>query len=53
MKKLSEMSCVWWEEEEQHWHTECDNDFYIVDGSPHGNDMQFCPFCGKLLAEME
>ena len=48
---MSETLCVWSEDDEGNWFTNCDNAFTFIDGSPYGNEMKFCCYCGKGLAQ--
>jgi hypothetical protein len=43
--------CHWAENEHGNWFTGCDRAFSVDYGSPHDNDMTFCPFCGGRLTE--
>lgn len=43
--------CGWTQDENGAWETECGNMFEVTDGTPYENDMKFCPYCGKALAE--
>jgi hypothetical protein len=41
--------CVWTEDEDGIWSTDCKNDFLFIDGGPDDNKMKFCCFCGLPL----
>ena len=43
--------CIWKEDEDGVWDTECGNKFEIIAGTPIENQMNFCPYCGKGLWE--
>ena len=43
--------CIWKEDQDGAWDTECGNRFDIINGTPIENQMNFCPFCGKGLQE--
>ena len=43
--------CVWKEDEDGVWDTECGNSFELVEGVPIQDEMNFCPYCGKALRE--
>jgi hypothetical protein len=45
--------CTWTENEDDAWETSCNHIFEVNDGTPLENEMQFCPFCGKLIEEVE
>jgi len=47
-------TCGWREEsaESKYWETGCDQKFTVTTGTPLENGMRFCPFCGKLIAEL-
>jgi len=42
-----------WHDEGDYWHTECGNDFEIIDGTPIENNFQFCPYCGGELVDAD
>ena len=42
-------TCVWDQEEEGWWATDCDNAFVFEDGNPIENGFKFCAYCGKKL----
>lgn len=44
-------TCVWSEDEDGTWETECGNAFVIEAGSPTENDFRFCTYCGAELVE--
>jgi len=44
-------TCKWVLDEDGAWDTECGNRFEVTEGTPHGNNMFFCAFCGKRLEE--
>ena len=33
--------------------SQCGKSWVLEDGGPKENDMQYCPFCGKLLVQVE
>jgi len=42
--------CTWTSDAfEDCWETDCEKSFYIEDGTPKDNNMNFCCFCGKPL----
>lgn len=43
--------CIWHEDSEGNWETDCGNMFVLNEGSPKHNKMKFCCFCGMKLAE--
>lgn len=43
--------CEWAEDEYGTWETSCGNAFEINDGSPADNDMAYCCYCGKKIAQ--
>jgi hypothetical protein len=46
--------CVWKEDSDIGWHTDCGEIYCIIDGTPEENKMKFCPFCGaELIQETE
>ena len=47
-------SCQWIEDDATgHWDTDCGNIFEIIEGTPKHNEMKYCPYCGKRLAEVK
>jgi len=45
-------TCVWNDDEDGNWWTTCGEGWCFTDGGPIGNGMNYCPFCGKTLAEV-
>lgn len=35
------------------WETQCGNAFLFIDGDPTDNKMNFCPYCGGALIQVE
>jgi hypothetical protein len=48
-----ENDCVWEYQGEGVWDTECGDSFIILEDTPHENNMEYCPFCGRELQEFE
>ena len=49
-------SCNWLRvdgHEYDQWDTDCGQSFWLTDGTPYGNQMQFCCYCGNVLNELE
>lgn len=46
--------CEWGQEDEDRstWTTDCGGAFGINEGTPSYNDMKFCCYCGRTLAEV-
>jgi len=44
-------TCVWAEDENGIYETECGNAFELNDGTPADNGMTYCCYCGKLIKE--
>lgn len=44
-------SCSWAEDEDENWNTGCGHCFVLTEGYPRENEMRFCCYCGKPLAE--
>lgn len=44
-------TCTWREDEDGIWKTACDHLFEVLEGTPEENDMKFCCYCGKALAQ--
>jgi hypothetical protein len=47
-----EKPCNWHTDENGGYLSECEYYFEISNGTPHENDMNFCPKCGKPLIEI-
>ena len=43
--------CLWKEDQDGVWDTECGNRFEIMNGTPTENQINWCPYCGKGLRE--
>lgn len=51
----NESKCKWTQEagyDDQCYHTSCGNAFYMNDGTPKENDMEYCCFCGEEIDEI-
>lgn len=44
-------SCLWQEDIDGLWETDCGQLFYIEDGAPSENKMHYCCYCGAPLEE--
>ncbi len=40
-----------WVEEDGDWDTDCGHVFMINEGTPEENEMKFCCYCGKRIAQ--
>jgi hypothetical protein len=45
--------CVWKPDRDGNWETTCGNLHYLYDATPHQSGYEFCPWCGKKLAQTE
>lgn len=45
--------CVWTEDEDGIWQTECGDAFAFDSGSPTENKAKFCQYCGAELVLVE
>lgn len=52
MSAETRRTCVWAEDFEGNWETQCDQLFVIIDAKPSENGMKFCCYCGGDLVEM-
>jgi len=43
------MYCLWNEDAEGIWHTDCKNTHEFFVGGPKDNKYFFCPYCGEPL----
>lgn len=39
--------CLWQQDEDGNYDTECGNRFVFIYGTPEDNGFKFCPYCGK------
>lgn len=44
--------CVWYEDQDANWNTQCDSCFFVVDGTPIENGMNYCCYCGRRLEQI-
>jgi hypothetical protein len=48
-------ACTWSQVDDQHapgtWQADCGAIWTFTEGGPAGNDMKFCPKCGKHVAQ--
>jgi len=44
-------TCIWTEDENGIYQTECWNAFELNDGTPADNGMVYCCYCGNLIKE--
>jgi len=47
----SKKECVWAEDQDGNWFTDCHHAFEITDGTPDENGFKFCAYCGKDLIQ--
>jgi hypothetical protein len=50
-QEKAEARCTWVEDEDGIWDTECCHLFETISGSPSGNGMRICPYCGAKIEE--
>lgn len=48
---MIDSACVWTEDADGAWETECGHVFEVMTGTPSENDMRFCCYCGGALIE--
>ena len=48
IKSGVDLTCAW-HESEGSWETDCGHGFIINEGTPKGNDMNYCCYCGRVL----
>ena len=46
-----EQTCIWRQDADGNWQTDCENSFVLIGGTPSENGMRYCPYCGKRLKE--
>lgn len=46
-------SCIWSQNLDGIWNTECNNSFVLDSGSPFDNKMHYCCYCGSDLLQEE
>ena len=44
-------TCLWTEDEDGIFDASCGGRFEFTDGTPSDNDMLYCCYCGKILAQ--
>ena len=44
--------CIWTEDSDGTWDTQCNNRHTFFDGGPEENHYEYCPYCGKHLIEV-
>lgn len=44
--------CTWRSDEEDHWTAACGLAWWICDGTPAENNINFCPKCGGRITEV-
>ena len=44
--------CIWRVDHDGVWNTDCGQAHVFIDGTPGQNSYDFCPYCGKPLAEI-
>ena len=45
--------CLWTQDSDGNWETACGQMHVFFDGTPHQNNYDFCPYCGKRLTQTE
>jgi hypothetical protein len=43
--------CVWHQDFDDVWETDCQHAFCVTDGTPVENEFKFCCFCGGSLVQ--
>jgi rRNA maturation endonuclease Nob1 len=43
--------CIWREDEDGDWETECGKKFITRHGTPKNNGFKICPVCGRKLKQ--
>jgi len=43
--------CLWTQDEDGIYDTDCDNRFELLEGIPKDNKMMYCPYCGLHIAQ--
>jgi len=44
--------CIWEEDEDGNWDSECGDSFVFVAGGPEENNFTFCPYCGRCITSL-
>jgi len=47
------ITCIWTENSDGVWETECKSAFELTTGTPDENEMHFCCYCGKPLKQVK
>lgn len=50
---MTKGSCEWREDEDGNWWSSCDNGFVFDSGAPSENGFRFCPYCGRVLWQVQ
>lgn len=54
-KIADQIYCDWEQDdpsEDETWETACGNLYILLEGTPKGNDYNFCPGCGRHIREV-
>ena len=43
--------CMWQQDEDGAWETDCNECFQFNEGGPHDNRWEYCPYCGNRIKE--
>ena len=47
-------TCKWtYDDSNDSWDTECDEKFWFTTEGPIDNGFKYCPYCGKILIELD
>jgi hypothetical protein len=46
-------TCLWREDFDGNYDTDCGQAFTMIDGTPTENNMRFCCYCGSVLFEVK
>ena len=44
-------ACLWTEDEDGNWETDCGEMYVFNEGNPKENGMNFCGYCGRPLEQ--
>lgn len=50
LRALEADVCGWTADDDGNWHTGCERMFVLEAGTPKGNEMAWCCYCGRALA---
>jgi len=44
--------CIWEQDNDGNWFTDCEEGFWLEEGTPKENNFKFCAYCGRMIKQV-